>query len=68
MNLGEVSRGAGKWHLDEVVLGINSRHHYLWLAVDQNGNVLDIAMPSYIDKPAATEVLRQLLTDVTMPA
>jgi len=24
-----------KWHLDEVVLTIKGRHHYLWRAVDQ---------------------------------
>jgi putative transposase len=24
-----------KWHLDEVVLTINGKHHYLWRAVDQ---------------------------------
>ena len=33
---------ADKWHLDEVFLTINGRRHYLWRAVDQDGNVLDI--------------------------
>jgi len=31
-----------KWHLDEVVLSINGKQHYLWRAVDQHGHVLDI--------------------------
>jgi putative transposase len=31
-----------KWHLDEVFLKINGQQHYLWRAVDQHGNVLDI--------------------------
>ena len=31
-----------KWHLDEVFLTINGQRHYLWRAVDQEGNVLDI--------------------------
>jgi putative transposase len=31
-----------KWHLDEVVLTIRGQKHYLWRAVDQDGNVLDI--------------------------
>ena len=31
-----------KWHLDEVFLTINGRIHYLWRAVDQHGEVLDI--------------------------
>ena len=29
-------------HLDEVFVGINGRLRYLWRAVDQHGNVLDI--------------------------
>ena len=31
-----------KWHLDEVFIKINGRLQYLWRAVDQDGNVLDI--------------------------
>jgi putative transposase len=30
------------WHLDEVFLKINGKTHYLWRAVDQDGNVLDM--------------------------
>jgi putative transposase len=29
-----------KWHLDEVVITINGRKHWLWRAVDQHGAVL----------------------------
>lgn len=35
-------RCGNKWHLDEVVLTIRGKKHYLWRAVDQDGNVLDI--------------------------
>jgi transposase-like protein len=35
-------RPGDKWHLDEVFLTINGRRQYLWQAVDQDGNVLDI--------------------------
>ena len=35
-------RPGDKWHLDEVFLTINGRRQYLWRAVDQDGNVLDI--------------------------
>ena len=35
-------RCGDKWHLDEVFLKINGKQHYLWRAVDQHGNVLDI--------------------------
>jgi transposase-like protein len=30
------------WHLDEVFLAIDGERHYLWRAVNQDGNVLDI--------------------------
>jgi putative transposase len=33
-----------KWHLDEVVLTIKAKHHYLWRAVDQDDHTLDILM------------------------
>jgi putative transposase len=36
------SRPSDRWHLDEVFLKINGRLHYLWRAVDQDGDVLDI--------------------------
>ena len=31
-----------KWHLDEMFIRINGTRRYLWRAVDQHGNVLDI--------------------------
>jgi putative transposase len=30
------------WHLDEVFLAVGGERHYLWRAVNQGGNVLDI--------------------------
>ena len=36
------SRPGDKWHLDEVFVGINGTLCYLWRAVDQHGNVLDV--------------------------
>jgi putative transposase len=41
------------WHLDEVFLKINGRLHYLWGAVDQDGEVLDILVQGRRDKKAA---------------
>src|SRR5258705_9341501 len=32
-------RPGDRWHLDEVFLKINGRIHYLWRAVDQDGEV-----------------------------
>lgn len=38
-------RPGDRWHLDEVFLKINGQLHYLWRAVDQDGDVLDILVP-----------------------
>ncbi len=34
-------RCGDKWYLDEMVLTIQGKKHYLWRAVDQEGNVYD---------------------------
>jgi len=54
-------RPGDKWHLDEVFLKINGRLHYLWRAVDQDGDVLDILVQSKRDKKAAKKFFRKLL-------
>src|SRR6266700_626883 len=50
-----------KWHLDEVFLTINGKRSYLWRAVDQDGNVLDILVQSRRNKKAAKRFFRKLL-------
>src|ERR1700680_2722845 len=35
-------RPGDRWHLDEVYLSINGKLQYLWRAVDQDGEVLDV--------------------------
>ena len=52
---------ATRWHLDEVFLKINGRIHYVWRAVDQDGDVLDILVQSKRDKKAAKKFFRKLL-------
>ncbi len=54
-------RRGDKWHLDEVVLTIGGKHHYLWRAVDRDGFVLDVLVQSRRDKAAAKRLLRKLL-------
>src|SRR5438132_8833339 len=49
-----------KWHLDEVFLTINGERHYLWRAVDQDDNVLDILVQSRRNRQAARKVCREL--------
>src|SRR5829696_7181868 len=48
------------WHLDEVVIRIAGRKHWLWRAVDQHGVVLDILVQSRHDANAAKRLLRKL--------
>lgn len=48
-------------HIDEVFLTIKGEHHYLWRAVDQDGNVLDILVQRRRDKQAAKKFFRKLL-------
>ena len=50
-----------KWHLDEVFVGINGRLRYLWRAVDQHGNVLDVLVQSRRNAVAAKRFFRKLL-------
>jgi len=54
-------RPGDRWHLDEVFLKINGQLHYLWRAVDQDGDVLDILVQSHRDKKAAKKFFRKLL-------
>jgi putative transposase len=54
-------RPGDKWHLDEVFVKIRGKTHYLWRAVDQDGNVLDILVTSRRDAKAATRFFRKLL-------
>ncbi len=58
-------RPGDKWHLDEVFISINGVQHYLWRAVDQDGNVLDILVQPRRDNNAATKFLRKLLKGLT---
>jgi putative transposase len=54
-------RSGDKWHLDEVFLTIRGERHYLWRAVDQDGNVHDIFVQRRRDKQAAKKFFRKLL-------
>ena len=49
------------WHLDEVFVTIQGRRHYLWRAVDQDGDVIDMLVQSRRDCRAATRFFRKLL-------
>ena len=43
------TRFGDTWHLDEVFIKIKGKLHYLWRAVDQDGDTLDILVQSRKD-------------------
>jgi putative transposase len=49
------------WHIDEVFLKISGKQFYLWRAVDDEGEVLDILLQSKRDKAATVKLLRRLM-------
>ena len=51
----------GRWHLDEMVVRIGGRRMYLWRAVDDEGEVLDVLVQKRRNKHAALKLLRKLL-------
>jgi putative transposase len=48
------------WHLDEVFIRINGKQQYLWRAVDQDGDVIDILVQPHRDQHAAERFFRRL--------
>ena len=54
-------RPGDTWHLDEVFIRIKGKQHYLWRAVDQDGDVLDILVQRRRNAKAAKRFFRKLL-------
>src|SRR5262245_46658380 len=54
-------RPTSKWHLDEMAVLIGGRQFRLWLAVDDEGEVLDLLVQRRRDAKAAAELTRGLL-------
>ena len=50
-----------KWHLDEIVISIGGKRHWLWHAIDQHGIVLDTLVQSWRNAKAGNRLLRKLL-------
>jgi putative transposase len=57
-----------KWHLDEVYVKINGEMHYLWRAVDQEGEVLESFVTKTRDKKAALAFMKKALKRHGSPA
>src|SRR5918992_434627 len=54
-------RPSPRWHLDEMMVRIAGKHMYLWRAVDDEGEVLDVLVQRRRDKAAALKLMRKLL-------
>jgi putative transposase len=50
-----------RWHLDVIFVTINSQRHYLWRAVDPEGEVLESFATETRDKKAALKFLRKAM-------
>ncbi len=56
-----------QWHLDEVFVKINGETHYLWRAVDHEGEVLESYVTKRRDRKAALNFLRKLMKRYGQP-
>jgi putative transposase len=50
-----------QWHLDEVIVKINGKTHYMWRTVDHEGEVLDAFVTKRRNRNAALKFLRKLM-------
>ena len=50
-----------RWHLDEVFVKINGEMHYLWRAVDHEGEVLEVFATKRRDRRAALKFLKRTM-------
>ena len=56
-----------RWHLDEVFVRINGETHYLWRAVDHEGEVLEVLATKRRDRRAALRFLRKVMKQYGRP-
>ena len=50
-----------RWHLDEVFIRINGETHYLWRALDHEGEVLEVFATKRRDRRAALKFLKRAM-------
>jgi putative transposase len=50
-----------QWHLDEVFVKIRGKTHYLWRAVDHEGEVLESFVTKTRDKASALRIMRKAM-------
>ncbi len=57
-----------RWHIDEVFVRINGETHYLWRAVDHEGEVLESFVTKKRDRKAALRFLKKAMAKFRSPA
>jgi putative transposase len=57
-----------RWHLDEVFVKINGERHYMWRAVDHEGEILESYVTKKRDKSAALRFFKKTLKRHGSPA
>ena len=57
-----------RWHLDEVFVRLNGETHYLWRAVDHEGEVLEVFATKRRDRRAALRFLKRAMKRYGRPA
>ncbi len=55
-------RPNNKWHMDEVVITIRGKKHWLWRAIDADGDVLDILVQTRRNAKSAKRFLQRLVS------
>ena len=55
-----------RWHLDEMVVKVGGKRMWLWRAVDDEGEVLDVLLQKRRNKGAAMKLLRKLLKNTEL--
>ena len=56
-----------RWHLDEVFVKINGETHYLWRAVDHEGEVLEVFATKRPNRKAALQFLKRAIKRYGQP-
>jgi len=56
-----------RWHLDEVFVRINGETHYLWRAVDREGEVLEVFATKRRDRRAALRFIKRAMKRYGQP-
>ncbi len=56
-----------KWHMDEVVITIRGKKHWLWRAIDADGDILDILVQTRRNAKAAKRFFQRLVSQFGEP-